>query len=174
MDVPKLKEFLSVHWTAKNPATVVCLSNSEADTDEVGAQIARLLAAGDVVALVGDLGAGKTRFVKAVASALGVPADDVSSPTFTLIQEYAGRIPIRHCDTYRLRDVDEFVELGLDELFSLDGIAMVEWSDRVEDYLPLDRLVVRIEIESPTVRRFEVSATGDRSQRIITSLTWGI
>ena len=129
--------------------------------------IAAKLLAGDVVALIGGLGAGKTHFVKGVAEACGVSQDDVNSPTFTLIQEYAGRMLIRHCDTYRLRNAEEFADLGLDELFASDGIAFVEWADRVEEYLPGDRLEVRITIDSPTGRTFEVSATGKRSRQIL-------
>lgn len=157
-------------WIRQTKDAVVCPVLSEAETRDVGHQIAKELKAGDVVALIGDLGAGKTRFVKAVAEAWGVSRDDVNSPTFTLIQEYEGRLPIRHCDTYRLRTAEEFADLGLDELFASDGIALVEWSDRVEDYLPRDRLQVRIKIDSLTGRTFEVSATGTRSRQILLGL----
>ena len=99
--------------------------------------------------------------------------DDVNSPTFTLIQEYPGRIPIRHCDTYRLRNAEEFADLGLDELFAVDGIALVEWGDRVEEYLPRDRIDVRITIDSPTGRTLEVAATGPRSRQILSRILAG-
>ena len=157
-------------WSRQANDTLVCRVVSESETCEVGQQIATRLAAGDVIALIGDLGAGKTRFVKGVAEAWGVPQDDVNSPTFTLIQEYAGRVPIRHCDTYRLRDAEEFADLGLDELFAPDGIALVEWSDRVEEYLPRDRLEVRITIDSPTGRTIEIAATGKRSRQILAQI----
>ena len=158
------------NWIRQTSGTLVCHVSSEEETSDAGADVARQLAAGDVVALIGDLGAGKTRFVKAVAEAWGVSRDDVNSPTFTLIQEYQGRLPIRHCDTYRLRNAEEFADLGLEELFALDGIALVEWSDRVEDYLPLDRLDVRMTIESPTGRTIAVSATGMRSRQILSQI----
>ena len=158
------------NWFQTNDDRLYCKVASEAETCDVGRQIAELLNAGDVVALVGDLGAGKTRFVKAVAESWGVEQDDVNSPTFTLIQEYEGRVPIRHCDTYRLRNAEEFADLGLDELFASDGIALVEWADRVEEYLPRDRIEVRISIDSPTARTIEVSATGNRSRRILSRL----
>lgn len=141
-------------------------ANSLEETVQLGQSLADHLEPGTVIALVGDLGAGKTHFVKAVATALGVSQNDVNSPTFTLIQEYSGRIPIRHCDTYRLRRSDEFVDLGLDDLFSPDGIAFVEWADRVQDDLPRDVLRVRIEITSPTARTFEFVPTG-RSSRTL-------
>jgi len=158
------------NWTRVNQDTLRCHVASEAQTRDAGQQIAGSLHAGDVIALIGNLGAGKTRFVKAVAEAFGVPLDEVNSPTFTLIQEYEGRVLIRHCDTYRLRNPDEFADLGLDELFAPDGIALVEWADRVEEYLPRDRLTIRITIDSPTARTIEVSATGRRSRQIVSEL----
>ncbi len=145
-------------------------AGSERDTREFGERLASVLAPGAIVALVGDLGAGKTLLVKAIAAALGVPADEVSSPTFTLIQEYAGRVPLRHCDTYRLRDPDEFLDLGLDELFARDGIALVEWADRVSHLMPRDVLTIQIEITSPDARVFAVSASGSASQQMLVRL----
>ena len=109
-------------WVRQPDQSLVCRVDSEAETRAVGEAIAAKLLAGDVVALIGGLGAGKTHFVKGVAEACGVSQDDVNSPTFTLIQEYAGRMLIRHCDTYRLRNAEEFADLGLDELFASDGI----------------------------------------------------
>jgi tRNA threonylcarbamoyladenosine biosynthesis protein TsaE len=158
------------NWIRQSSDALVCQVSSEEETRDVGHDIASKLAAGDVVALIGDLGAGKTRFVKAVAEAWGVSPDDVNSPTFTLIQEYAGRLPIRHCDTFRLRNPEEFADLGLDELFASDGISLVEWSDRVEEYLPRDLLEVRITIDSPTGRTIAVAATGNRSRQILSQI----
>lgn len=120
------------------------------------------------MALSGNLGAGKTRLVQAIAAAWDVPPDLVNSPTFTLIQEYPGRIPLRHCDTYRLRDPDEFQDLGLDELLATDGIALIEWADRVAHLLPRDRLRIEISILSPSTRQFDISATGKLSLQILT------
>ncbi len=157
-------------WIRQNDNSLVCQVADEAETSFVGHQIGLMLNSGDVVALIGDLGAGKTRFVKAVAQAWDVPEEEVNSPTFTLIQEYPGRVPIRHCDSYRLRSPEEFADLGLDELFASDGIALVEWADRVEEYLPRDRLEIRITIDSPTARTFELLATGKRSRRILSQL----
>jgi tRNA threonylcarbamoyladenosine biosynthesis protein TsaE len=140
---------------------------SEAETEAFAARLAGALRPGDVVALVGDLGAGKTRIVQGLAHALGIPIEDVTSPTFTLIHEYAGRIPLRHCDAYRLRRPEEFADLGLDELFAEDGIAVVEWADRVEQYLPRDHLRVQIEAVGPTARTIELTAAGPRSQALL-------
>lgn len=94
--------------------------DTEEATNFLGRQIAEVLQPGTIISLVGDLGAGKTRLVQAIAVGLDVPVEIVNSPTFTLVQEYPGRIPLRHCDTYRLRDPDEFLDLGLDELLAMD------------------------------------------------------
>ena len=91
--------------------------------------------------LIGTLGAGKTRLVQAVAAAVGVPRANVTSPTFVLVNEYTGgRLPIYHFDTYRLKDDDEFLNLGPDEYFDSNGLTFVEWADRVADLLPADRV----------------------------------
>jgi tRNA threonylcarbamoyladenosine biosynthesis protein TsaE len=93
--------------------------------------VSRTLSAGSVVLLVGDLGAGKTAFVRGLAEGLGIPPDDVSSPTFTLIQEYrGGRLPLFHVDLYRLDDPREVDDLGLDEI-AVDGVMAIEWADKL-------------------------------------------
>lgn len=145
-----------------------CLN--EADTERFGDAFSRVLESGAVVALCGNLGAGKTRLVRAMAAGLGVDRAEVRSPTFLLIQEYAGRVPVYHFDTYRLRDVDEFEQLGADELLDSDGICLVEWADRVEETLPGDRLTVEIEITGETARRFRVSAGGKKSAAMLAKL----
>ena len=146
------------------------ITESEEATTLFGNQLATVLEPGNVLALIGDLGAGKTRIVQAIAGGLGVPPGAVNSPTFTLVQEYEGRIPLRHCDTYRLRSPNEFLDLGLDELLAPDGIALVEWADRVMHLLPRDLLRIEIRILSPTSREFELTATGKLSRRILDSL----
>lgn len=105
-------------------------SASEAETSRVGEELAARLGPGDVVLLYGPLGAGKTAFVRGLARGLGASADDVSSPTFTLVQEYAGgRATLYHVDLYRL-EAKEIDDLGLDDLISGDGIVAIEWADR--------------------------------------------
>ena len=135
-------------------------SHSEADTDRFGAALAAALPPSTVIALLGTLGAGKTRLVQAVAVALGVPADAVTSPTFVLVNEYAGRLPVFHFDAYRLRDEDEFLQLGPDEYFESPGLTFIEWADRVESCLPRRRIEIRAEPTGETSRRFTTTALG--------------
>jgi len=125
---------------------------------------------GLVVALVGDLGAGKTRLVQAAAEGLGVDPSVVNSPTFVLIQEYEGRLPVYHFDTYRLKDFDEFLELGADEYLSSDGVCFVEWADRMAEVLPRDRLTIEFEFTGETTRTLRLSAGGRVSREVLAAL----
>src|SRR3954451_17549761 len=132
-------------------------ANNEQDTDGLGAALAVVLPPGTVVGLVGTLGAGKTRLVQAVAAALGVPRANVTSPTFVLVNEYtSGRLPIYHFDTYRLKDDDEFLNLGPDEYFDSDGLTFVEWADGVVELLPGNSMEITIDVMSVTERQFTV------------------
>ena len=105
------------------------LTHSEEETGAVGERLGATLRAGDVVLLYGELGAGKTAFVRGLARGLGASPDDVSSPTFTLIQEYAGRVTLYHVDLYRL-EPKEIPDLGLEDLVLGDGVVAIEWADR--------------------------------------------
>jgi tRNA threonylcarbamoyladenosine biosynthesis protein TsaE len=145
-------------------------AHGESETDALGALLANAAEPGLVVGLIGPLGAGKTRLVRATATALGADPSSVNSPTFVLIQEYFGRLPVFHFDTYRLRDVRAFVELGADEYFSGDGVCFVEWADRVGSELPRDLLRIEVSVLAPTVRHFRVSASGRVSQRALACL----
>ena len=143
------------------------LANSERETDTFGAMFATVVEPGLVVALIGPLGAGKTRLVRATATALGADPTTINSPTFVLIQEYDGRIPVYHFDTYRLRDVAAFADLGVDEYFSGDGVCFVEWADRVASVLPCDRLQIEVNVVGVAARHFRVTATGPVSQHLL-------
>ena len=136
------------------------LADNEAATDRLGKVLAEVLPPGTVIALIGTLGAGKTRLVQSVAAALGVPRDEVTSPTFVLVNEYLnGQLPVYHFDTYRLRDVDEFLELGPEEYFNGAGLTFIEWADRVSDCLPSDKLFIRISTLEMTKRMFTITGT---------------
>jgi tRNA threonylcarbamoyladenosine biosynthesis protein TsaE len=119
------------------------LSTRDADeTQAVGSALAGALRPGDLVVLAGELGAGKTTFAKGVARGLGVE-ETVTSPTFTIVQEYEGRVPVAHVDVYRLDRLQELYDLGLEELLD-DHVTLVEWGDAIAPGLPNDRLVVRL------------------------------
>ena len=124
-------------------------THSESETEALGESLAQKLRAGDVVALYGDLGAGKTAFVRGMARGLNSP-NRVTSPTFTIVQFYEGpRLKVAHFDLYRLSSADEAYEIGLDEALD-DGAAVIEWPERLEGHLPPDRLDVEIVVdESP-------------------------
>jgi tRNA threonylcarbamoyladenosine biosynthesis protein TsaE len=131
------------------------LSGAEAETEAAGERLASTLVAGDVVLLEGQLGAGKTAFVRGLARGLGASEGDVSSPTFTLIQEYrGGRLPLHHVDLYRL-EPEEVADLGLDELISGDGVVAVEWAERWTDR-PAVAIEVAIEDRGGDKRRITV------------------
>jgi len=146
-------------------------AHNEHDTDRLGAALAGVLPPGTVVALIGTLGAGKTRLVQAVAAAVGVPRANVTSPTFVLVNEYTGgRLPIYHFDTYRLKDDDEFLNLGPDEYFDSSGLTFVEWADRVANLLPTERLEISIEVTSETTRRFSIRGTSSQMEERATRI----
>ena len=116
-------------------------SNSVAETEELGAQLAARLRPGDVVAYTGDLGAGKTAFVRGMAQGLGI-SQRVTSPTFTIVNEYQGRIPLFHFDMYRLPDADALFDIGWEDYLDRGGVCAVEWSENVAEALPEDTVWV--------------------------------
>jgi tRNA threonylcarbamoyladenosine biosynthesis protein TsaE len=119
-------------------------THSERDTEAVARELAGSLPAGTVVLLIGPLGAGKTAFVRGLAAGLGIQPAEVSSPTFTLMQEYrGGRVPLVHVDLYRLDDARDIDDLGLDEL-GVDGVVAIEWADKLPRPLVPDAIVVRL------------------------------
>lgn len=142
-----------------------------AGTEALGRRFGALLFPGAVVALVGQLGAGKTHLTRAIAEGLGVrnPAV-VNSPTFVLIQEYAGPVPVYHFDTYRLASSREFAELGVDEYFTGDGVCVIEWADKVADVLPREHLRIEIAHTGETSRRFTLTGFGERYEAIIAGI----
>lgn len=130
---------------------------AESETEALGQRLAEHLLPGTVVALVGTLGAGKTRLVQAIATALGNARDDVTSPTYVLINEYtAGSMPVYHFDAYRLRDDDEFLELGPEEYFDSAGITFIEWGDRVAHLMPEETITIAIEVLDRDARRVQL------------------
>ena len=132
-------------------------STSEEETESLGRALAEVIAPGTVIGLIGPLGAGKTRLVRACAEALGVDPGAIASPTFVLIHEYEGRLPVFHFDVYRLKGIAEFEALAPADYWDAKGVCLVEWADKVLDLLPAGSWIVRIEIQGPLVRRFEMA-----------------
>ena len=133
-------------------------THSPEETWALAAELAGELGSGTVIALHGDLGAGKTCFIQGYAAALGID-EPVTSPTYTLIGEYqGGRLPLHHIDLYRLSGPEEALGLGLEEYFDADGITAIEWAERAEGLLPPDLLHIRIVADAETgTRTFQIS-----------------
>lgn len=136
------------------PDAETILTHAEEETSAAGERLAGRLHPGDVLLLYGDLGAGKTAFVRGLARGLGAIPEDVSSPTFTIIQEYRGRVTLQHVDLYRLRPI-EVADLGLDELTSGDAIVAIEWAERWNER-PSAAWEIRFEHEGEDRRRIQM------------------
>ena len=116
------------------------------ETEQLGARLAKMLVPGDTIALSGELGAGKTCFVRGLVSALSAAQGEmVASPTYAIMNEYAGDVPVYHIDCYRLRDENDAVELGFEDLFTGSGITLVEWPERIAALLPSEKITIRFE-----------------------------
>jgi tRNA threonylcarbamoyladenosine biosynthesis protein TsaE len=148
-------------------------AESEAETEWLGQALAEVAAPGVVIGLIGPLGAGKTRLTRALAEALGVDPGAIASPTFVLIHEYEGRLPVYHFDAYRLKNADDFEALGAADYWEAGGICLVEWADRVIDRLPEDAWLIRVEPTGPTSRRFvvEIPPSAPIAERLIARLS---
>lgn len=142
-----------------------------AETDVLGHRLGELLFPGAVIALIGPLGAGKTYLCRAIAEGLGIQNSRVvTSPTFTLIQEYQARLPIFHFDAYRLGGADDFVDLGIHEYFDAGGVCLIEWADHVHSVLPGECLTIEIEPVDEVRRGIQFKASGERSGELLKRL----
>lgn len=137
----------------------VYFSKSEKDTEQIGRDFAKDLPGGTVVAMYGDLGAGKTAFVRGMAKGMGLDCR-VSSPTFTIVNEYLGQRELIHFDMYRLSDADELFDIGWEDYLNRGAVCAVEWSENVQDAFFGDEIVVRIEKLSDTERRITIEEGG--------------
>jgi len=142
---------------------------TRSDTSRFGEALGRRLGPGHIVALIGDLGSGKTTLAKAIANGIGVRSH-VSSPTFGLIHEYAAPVPVFHFDPYRLERSEELADLGFHEFFDRGGVVLVEWADKFPDLLPTEHLMLRIDLDAEAMmdamqedapRRLLAAATGE-------------
>jgi tRNA threonylcarbamoyladenosine biosynthesis protein TsaE len=144
------------------------LSRSATQTRALGRRLGALLRPGDVVALEGDLGAGKTELVRGACAGARVPLEEVSSPSFAIVATYRGRLPVHHADLYRIGDEDELYGTGFGDLVGGEGALLVEWADRIPGALPGERLVIRLSHHpsEPSSRRIEVEGVGERAAEL--------
>lgn len=139
-------------------------SQGEDDTVFLGRKLGKLLNSGDIICLNGDLGTGKTHFVKGVASGLGIE-DTITSPTFAIVNEYKGRLKLYHFDVYRVNDPDEIEAIGFDEYIFSDAVSIIEWSDYIEQLIPKEHIKVTIEkdkMEDVNSRKISINYFGSR------------
>lgn len=144
---------------------VTVRSEGEAATRSAGRLLARVVSPGDVILLSGDLGAGKTVFVKGLAEGLGID-DPITSPTFNILLVHPGRLPLHHIDLYRLDDASQLEDIDYFGTLEAGGVTAVEWGDRFPEAAPSERLELRIVIASDTVRGIEVAGVGLRGEAL--------
>ena len=147
-----------------------CISRSVEETQQLGERLGALLHAGDVVGLVGELGSGKTTFVQGLANGMGLDPAVVKSPTFVLMREYRGRVPLIHMDGYRLDHPDQATWLDVDWLFSPKRVTVIEWADRLSAVLPSDYLELRFAHKTTNHRSIHLTAHGDRARAVLNAL----
>lgn len=141
-------------------SVAVIITKTERETIKLGEKIGRQLSPGDVVALFGALGSGKTTFTKGIAMGIGVKRDEVSSPSFVLVKEYQGRFPVYHIDLYRLAQPAAIEREGFDDYLYNDGITVIEWAEKMEALLPFEYLRVNLEIKGKNKREINLIAIG--------------
>jgi tRNA threonylcarbamoyladenosine biosynthesis protein TsaE len=146
--------------------TLDFISHSEAQTRRLGARLGELLVGGEIVALQGELGTGKTRWVQGVGQGLQVE-QHVTSPTFTLVNEYPGRLILYHVDLYRINQLAEALAFGVEDYLYGDGVCLIEWAERISEVLPPGRLWITFHYLDDTKRRITMHAAGDRYQQLL-------
>jgi len=143
------------------------ITQSQRETMQLGSRLAKLLKAGDIVCLYGDLGTGKTTLVKGMAKGLKINEAHVHSPTFVLMNLYEGRIPLFHFDFYRLDDIEQIGMIGYDEFLYDNGIAVVEWAEKLKSLTPKEYLHIQLKHRNEDQRVIKMSARGKRYKEII-------
>ena len=146
------------------------LSKKTEDTVRIGKRLARALRKGDIVCLSGDLGTGKTTFTQGIAKGLGIREKFVNSPTFILMNEYDGRLPLFHFDLYRIDNAKEILSIGYEEFLYDNGVAVVEWAEKLGALIPKNYLKVKFTHKSDNERFIEFGAVGKRAEEIIAKL----
>lgn len=147
-------------------------SSSPEDTEKLGYCLGNIVKKGYVICLIGELGTGKTEFVKGVARGLEIE-DYVTSPTFTIVNEYQGRLPLYHFDVYRLGSAEEMLDIGCEEYFYGDGVSIIEWADLISEIIPEDNITVHITKdmeEGEDFRSINIDASGERYSGLISDI----
>ncbi len=148
------------------------ISESAAETFDIGLAIGRKAINGDVFALSGELGSGKTCFTHGLARGLGVGSEyAITSPTFTLMNEYSGRCELYHFDVYRLNQTSELDDIGYDECISEKGVVVIEWAEKIEDVLPEDSVRIKFEYLDEKSRRVVISGSENRLSRLLCDIS---
>jgi tRNA threonylcarbamoyladenosine biosynthesis protein TsaE len=158
---------------APAPATATLISRSDRETHRIGERLGALCEPGDLVLLEGDLGTGKTTLAQGMGRGLGISAT-INSPTFTLVKEYTGRLPLYHFDLYRLDDPGDVVDLGIDDYLEGDGVCVVEWAERAAAVWPPSFLRVRLTELGPHSRRVDLEGLGPRGRTLCIALAGAI
>ena len=145
------------------------VSNSAEQTRKIGMKLGKLAAAGDIILMVGPLGAGKTCLTQGIARGLGID-EYTASPSFVLVREYRGKLPLYHIDLYRLDRIEEVTQLGLDDYLYSNGVCVVEWADKGLSVLPEEHLLIEMQIVSPMKRKLSFMPRGTRYLEMLSKL----
>ena len=146
------------------------ITKSPEETKKIGKEVGKLARPGDLLAFYGELGAGKTCFIQGISQQLEVK-DYVTSPSFTIINEYQGKIPIYHFDLFRLNNAEEILELGYEEYFYGEGLAVIEWAEKIEQLLPKEHLKIDIKFKNYHKRIISFIPQGDRFEKLLKELS---
>ncbi len=160
---------LQVTRTDKKVKPLQIVSSSPEQTRKIGMKLGELAASGDVILLVGPLGAGKTRLTQGIARGLGIH-EYTASPSFVLVREYQGKLPLYHIDLYRLDRVEEVAQLGLDDYLYGNGVCVVEWADKGLSVLPEEHLLIEMQIVPPLKRKLNFIPEGIRYLKMLSKL----
>ena len=137
-----------------------------------GRRLGRLLSRGDVICLTGELGTGKTCFVKGLAAGLGIKGSSITSPTFIIVNEYTGKIPLYHIDLYRIGIIEDLRDIGMEEILYGKGVTAIEWAERIKDTLPDERLEISLKWVDDKTRTIDIRAFGSHHREILKKLVY--
>ena len=148
------------------------MTESVNETLAIGKKLGRLLSPGDVILLTGELGAGKTCLVKGIADGLGIKGTRITSPTFIIINEYTGKIPLYHIDLYRIGSIEDLRDIGMEELVYGKGVTAIEWAERIKDTLPDERMEITLKWVDDKSRTIKINAFGRHHREILKKLVY--